>query len=225
MKSILISIQPKYCKTIVHDSYIREDAYGAVQKLEVRKTKPKVKLPIDVYIYCCEPQKKLYRQIAKDENGKPVYKKYPSGKTGYYIFNGGHAYPPYNRPCSNGKVFAKFTLNKVVEINYNTVKSDYDFVPFTGLYKKDAVKYANGKRLFGWRIDDLVIFDKPKELSEYKTQCKEYFEEDWDCGNCEYSYTEYSGMDCPPYSECKCNGLKPITKPPQSWQYMVVGND
>jgi predicted transcriptional regulator len=198
MKSILMSIQPKWCEIIVEHSYYRDDAFGGVKKLEVRKTKPKVKLPLDVYIYCCEPHKKAYRQTGQfDENGKPIYKNLPSGKTGYYIYNGGHAYPPYNRPCSNGKVFAKFTLNEVVDIDYRTIKSDYDYVPLTGIYKKDAVKYANGKRLFGWRIDDLVIFDKPKELGEFETY--------------DYKIAQDVRQPCP---------YKKLTRPPQSWQYV-----
>ena len=163
MKSILMSIQPKWCKAIVHDScYINEDAYGAVDKLVVRKTRPKEKdLPIDVYIYCCEPHKKAYRQTGQ------------SCKTGYYT------YPPYNRPY--GKVFAKFTLNEVVDIEHKTM-----------LYKKDKVKHAKGKPLYGWKIDNLTIFDKPKELGAFKGYCNK--KRNW-----------------------KCNS---ITRPPQSWQYV-----
>jgi predicted transcriptional regulator len=195
MKAILISIQPNWCEMIAEHSHYRDDAFGGVKKLDVRKTKPKVKLPIDVYIYCCKPHKKTYRQTGKfDENGKQIYKTLPSGKTGYYIYNGGHAYPPYNRPCSNGKVFAKFTLNEVVDIDYSTIKSDYSYVPLTGLYKIDIVKYAKGKPLYGWKIDNLTIFDKPKELSEFYPI---------------NSYLDELGL----YQI-------PLYHPPQSWQYI-----
>lgn len=208
MKSILISIHPKWCEMIVEHSYYRDDAFGGVKKLEVRKTKPKVKLPIDVYIFCCKPHKKAYRQTGQfDENGKPIYKNLPSGKTGYYIYNGGHAYPPYNRPCSNGKVFAKFTLNEVVDIDYKTIKSDYDFVPLTGIYKIDIVKYAKGKPLYGWKIDNLTIFDKPKELSEFKGYCNKK----------EKCYKDIVRHCNDTHFDWKCNS---ITRPPQSWQYV-----
>ena len=31
----------------------------------------------------------------------------------------------------------------------------------------EARKYGQGKPLYAWRISDLVIYDKPKELSEF----------------------------------------------------------
>jgi predicted transcriptional regulator len=33
----------------------------------------------------------------------------------------------------------------------------------------ELMDYSKGKRLYGWRIADLKIYDKPKELSEFKT--------------------------------------------------------
>ena len=178
MKAILISIQPKWCEIIVHDSYIRADAYGAVKKLEIRKTKPNVKLPIEVYIYCCEPH-------------------------------------------SNGKVFAKFTLNEILDIDYSTIKNDYDYVPLTGLYKKDIVKYANGNPLFGWKIDNLIIFDKPKELKEFKTLPCEKPERA--CQNCKFLVVTDNWMNGREM-DCYVEDGKYITRPPQSWQY-VQNND
>ena len=42
MKSVLISIQPKWCELIANGS----------KTIEVRKTKPKLDIPFKVYIYC-----------------------------------------------------------------------------------------------------------------------------------------------------------------------------
>ena len=42
MKSVLISIQPKWCDLIVRGE----------KTLEVRKTRPKLETPFKVYIYC-----------------------------------------------------------------------------------------------------------------------------------------------------------------------------
>ncbi len=53
-------------------------------------------------------------------------------------------------------------------------------------------KYANGKTLYGWHISDLVIYDKPKELSEFK-----HWQED--------------GMRV---------WMEPVTRPPRSWMYV-----
>ena len=41
MKSVLISIQPKYCELIVNGK----------KTIEVRKTRPKLETPFKVYIY------------------------------------------------------------------------------------------------------------------------------------------------------------------------------
>ena len=42
MKSVLISIKPKYCELIANGS----------KTIEVRKTRPKIETPFKCYIYC-----------------------------------------------------------------------------------------------------------------------------------------------------------------------------
>ena len=70
------------------------------------------------------------------------------------------------------------------------------------LTNKDLIEYGKGRPLYGWHISDLKIYDKPKELSEFKTGCKGCKEKDtYHC----YFY---------------CYGKRPITRPPQSWQYV-----
>ena len=34
--------------------------------------------------------------------------------------------------------------------------------------RKEIIKYSKGKEVFGWNISKLVIYDKPKELSEFR---------------------------------------------------------
>lgn len=48
MKSVLISIQPKWCELIA----------SGKKTVEVRKTKPKLDTPFKVYIYCTKSKKK-----------------------------------------------------------------------------------------------------------------------------------------------------------------------
>ena len=79
--------------------------------------------------------------------------------------------------------------------------------------------YAKGKRVYGWRIADLKIYDKPKELSEFYLQCEEYgktgtVDTPKKCKGCRYQYT----WDL--VSKCRIDGLKPIKRPPQSWCYV-----
>lgn len=46
MKSVLISIQPKWCELIA----------SGKKTIEVRKTKPKLETPFKVYIYCTKDE-------------------------------------------------------------------------------------------------------------------------------------------------------------------------
>jgi len=56
------------------------------------------------------------------------------------------------------------------------------------------LKYSNGKEVYGWHISDLVIYDKPKELSEFM--------------KAEYNYGK---IHLPPSK---------LYRPPQSWCYV-----
>lgn len=137
MKAILISIKPKYVANILNGK----------KTLEIRKAAPKCKLPIDVYIYCT---------LTKNN--------------GIFLYDMKHDKPILR----NGKVVAKFTLNKAEEYKPRTgMLFTYSF----GLDKScltyseiDAYGYKEGKgyqTLYAWHIDNLEIFDRPKELNSF----------------------------------------------------------
>ena len=66
---------------------------------------------------------------------------------------------------------------------------------------------ADGKKeLTALYISDLVIYDKPRELSEFYSLCEK--------GNCYLCDWERE------YDSCGCNRKKPIIRPPQSWCYV-----
>ena len=72
--------------------------------------------------------------------------------------------------------------------------------------------YAKGKRVYGWRIADLKLYDKPKELSDFGNLCRK------DCLRLGKGKScEFLSMDGTP-----CNRIIPITRPPQSWCYVEV---
>ena len=91
------------------------------------------------------------------------------------------------------------------------------------LTDEDLYNYlCSGKNKDGWalRIDKLKIYDKPKELSEFKATCnkvKHYETESKDffdhCLHCEYLTEKTSCLD-----SFACG--KFITRPPQSWCYV-----
>ena len=77
----------------------------------------------------------------------------------------------------------------------------------------------SGKVGYGWHISDLVIYDKPRELSEFRNVCK-YLNND---GSCRYKEVD---CDCvkfdfnPDWSINFAECLDYMSKPPQSWCYV-----
>ena len=69
----------------------------------------------------------------------------------------------------------------------------------------DAEKYAKDKILYGWHISDLLIYDRPRELSEFRRATDP-------CDSCHAEYT----WEC---TDCKKLGGD-IKRPPQSWCYV-----
>ncbi len=77
----------------------------------------------------------------------------------------------------------------------------------------EILDYAKGKRVYGWRIADLKIYDKPKELSEFYSIAKNGGD---CCVGCIYHETPNYEMPC-----VKCFGdRKYLIRPPQSWCYV-----
>lgn len=82
---------------------------------------------------------------------------------------------------------------------------------------EELCDYGDGKLLYGWHISDLVIYDKPKELWEFKTPPCE--KSDTFCHKCKY----FEVHNTPEYYETECwgeNGVV-LTRPPQSWMYIT----
>lgn len=198
-KAILMSIQPKWCELII----------SGEKTIEVRKTRPKLEAPFKVYIYCTKP-KMITRYVFRPEDypeymrpDKTVFCKIPDASSPYCSMVNG-----------NSKVIGEFVCDLIEETTYRIQTPedatgwqdcyygyDYDFVSKEEhcLSSKEIYDYGSKKPLFGWHISDLVIYEKPKELSELHVPC------DSKCdGMC------YEGVSC-----CRV-----ITRPPQSWCYV-----
>lgn len=182
MKSVLISIQPKWVEKICHE--IGKDENGKPiykKRIEVRKTAPK-EVPFKAYIY--ETYDKKYSDIGI------------CWGRGKYFEHG----------CK--KVIGEFVCDKIEKLEehieegelYYTLKSDFN--EEAQLDNWQLRDYGKGKPLYAWHISDLHIYNEPKELSEFKMGCKGCKERD--------TY------------HCKfyCYGERPLTRPPQSWQYV-----
>lgn len=109
--------------------------------VEVRKSRPKLDTPFKVYIYCTKSPK------------------------GWFFMNS----PDVRR---DGKVIGEFVCNEIerVGIPYPAYQSELD----KRYIEQSCVSYYALHRYFGrddgyfWHISDLKIYDKPKELTEFK---------------------------------------------------------
>ena len=180
MKSVLISIQPKWCELIA----------SGKKTVEVRKTKPKLETPFKVYIY--ETQGRTETPFVDEE--------------GHHIFKG------------RGQVIGEFVCDRIVQFE-NSLFDEVlpETVARSCVPMYDLLVYL-GKQDFGygWHISNLVIYDKPRELSEFYHYCGD----NPNCDGCEAHY--YSNTECGLEDYC-CSiidGCKPLKRPPQSWCYV-----
>lgn len=188
MKSVLISIQPKWCGLIADGK----------KTVEVRKTAPKLKPPFKCYIYCTMPKTKDPHQVLEVHGADGKIRK------------------------ANGKVIGEFVCNCIGDYwfsEYETDIEEYEDVQMSCLSAKEILDYGDDKTLYFWNISNLVIYDKPKELCKFRMPCKEFDKDSFQCCVCEYYYYE-SNESVGFYDECTCDGLKHITRPPQSWCYV-----
>lgn len=199
MKSVLISIQPKWCELIADGK----------KTLEVRKTKPKLNPPFKCYIYQTKGRDRLI-EVMKDGDlnygeiyhGKPVFIKTGGYESGYKGLFG-----------NKKKIVGEFVCDTIVADK--TFGHDPLFNGAACMSEDEAAAYSCQSPIYGWHISDLVIYDKPRELSEFYSSCNE------DCTNCEmWQYVRVNAdeydMDC----SSEIDRHKPLKRPPQSWCYV-----
>ena len=83
----------------------------------------------------------------------------------------------------------------------------------TALTVKEFKDYLDGNSGYGWHISELKIYDKPKELGEFKPWCEESRKTDDNleiCCNCKNAFSDEDGI----FFGCG------VTRPPQSWCYV-----
>ena len=156
--------------------------------VEVRKTRPQIKTPFKCYIYCTK-SRVPYESFAVI--GKP----YECG----------------------GKVIGEFICDEISSHYTQFGVCLIDYQTTSGLTAQEICEYGNGKQVYFWKISDLVIYDEPKELSEFFVYCGENPK----CEGCEahyYSNTESGKED---YCCSVIDGHRPLKRPPQSWCYVV----
>lgn len=216
MESILISTRPQWCEKICHEIGKDKDDKPIYEKpIEVRKSKPS-EVPFKAYIYTTRP-KRFYKCGAVSTSNELLW--LANGKVemgdGFKYWADGDEYQ-----CLNGKVIGEFICDKVevlFDTNGNPENYMTDILPTilqnTALSFKEFQDYvgsrADKNNIYGWHISDLKIYDKPKELSEFR---KSGFmsEEEW-------LFNLYPNTHC--HYEAWAKKFE-ITRPPQSWCYV-----
>lgn len=149
----------------------------------VSKTAPKCEVPFKCYIYCTSAKPYLYKEA------NPPFELFFDSE----LYKG----KGYDDRLFSGKVIGEFVCDSAEWMSMR----DCDKACMT---LKEAVDYGKGKKLYAWHISDLKIYDKPKELREFRKPCKINLPM---CDRCEY-YSTWNG---------RCEN---ITRAPQGWCYV-----
>lgn len=166
----------------IRPKWCRKIASGE-KTVEVRKTRPKLETPFKCYIY------ETQGGVEKD---------------GIMAFRIG------------GRVIGEFTCDRIFPINVFDNGSVQNWL-FEHMerscltYEELADYIGNGRTGYGWHISDLKIYDKPRELREFKKNNRDCF----------YADLGLAKRDCP---DCKNSGCF-LERPPQSWCYVEVTED
>lgn len=166
MKSVLISIQPKWCELIA----------SGEKTLEVRKTRPKLETPFKCYIYATKVKPGWF-DLAKKER-------------------------------FDGKVIGEFVCDNIrcFDVPYPAFQKELDkrIMDESCCTYYQLHGYAYHDAMYGWHISNLVIYETPKKLSDFKKY-------NLTC------YYDHLGLATPKCKDCK--GCQ-VNRPPQSWCYV-----
>ena len=152
MPEILASINPEWIEHI----------FCGIKLYEVRKNKPSTPLPFKVLIYCTKNGRILFKNrkgtiFTTPFTAKNLLTVHPDAE----IFN--------------GKIVGEFVCDKVVEVprgalynNYNASSEIMNAMYYSCVTNNELIRYCGSKKsLFFWHITNLVIYDTPKELSDF----------------------------------------------------------
>ncbi len=146
--------------------------------VEVRKTRPKIDTPFKCYIYMTAENASYPVKI----NGVPMMCHNNGGK------------------C----IIGEFVCDTI--ITDRTFGHDPMFNALSCMSDAEIAAYCTNKEMYGFHISDLIIYDKPRELSEFYRECEKP-----ECEDCPNLFYEVF---------CCYDEKIPITRPPQSWGYV-----
>ena len=156
--------------------------------IEVRKNRPKLDTPFKCYIYCTRDKHLAFMQ---NQTG-----------TNLIACMDVETAIPVGGSVGNGKIIGEFICDRISLIAYDggelSSTTNAAFSPATCLSQTEIIAYIGDKgRCYGWHINDLRIYDTPRELGEF-TGLRD------------------TRFGAEPYD---------IKRPPQSWCYVDGGKE
>lgn len=143
MKAVLVSIKPKWCL------FISE----LIKTIEVRKTKPNLETPFKCYIYCTKDA-----LLTKSHSTGVLY---VAANTKFQ-----KALEDIGNVTYSGKIIGEFVCDKITDMRN---MGGEEFFSTSCMTYEDWRNYTDYTKhiIWGWHISELIIYDKPKELSEF----------------------------------------------------------
>lgn len=193
IKGILLPIRAEYLVRILNGEKTKE----------LRDSLPKDFKEGWIYLYCTKALPRLFN------------------RNSYFVLS---KFKDEHKNDLNGKVVARFWFDKydTIYVMKNEVDGDYYYVSNDNkinyvdkLYLNTLqltyqnVQYVGTKKAYAWHIKQLEIFDKPKKLSDFNGRTYEGDE------TIRHQYWDEEETLNEIY-------LKPLTKAPQSWQYVYI---
>jgi len=178
---VIASIQPQWCRLIL----------PCIKTLEIRKTAPNLKPPFKVWTYCTL-----------------------AGSKSFFCDNLHGDVAAWNKEKweeRKGHVICEFTCDRIDKLYYDSDilygidhPNDYGFkiMETSRLTLQQIADYFKCKDGYGWHISDLVVYERPLEISEFIRPCSTPYQ----CESCEKLIASYG-----------C--AQTIRRPPQSWCY------
>lgn len=220
MKAAMISIRPEWCAKIANGT----------KTIEVRKTKPKLETPFKCYIYCTRNYPILWKDGKNFYQGNSQFEwlhftpDMLNGKViGEFVCD---FIAEYEAELWDDETYERIQeryesedFPEYGEYEYKTVADNGDdfwkenmLCKASCLTVEELRKYlgAGFSDFYGWHISELKIYDKPRELGEFRKPCV-YGDKDISCFLCDKSaFRPDMHIDCFNF----CN------KAPQSWCYV-----
>lgn len=195
MKSVIISIRPKYCKMIA----------SGEKTLEIRRSKPTIPTPFKCYIYCTAGSGGNTFNVPV--SAEQIARHYE--ETGSMV--------SLNCPIGNQRIIGEFICDEIRTVtasDFIVLEDALNAIDGSCLSPREVKSYAGWnpgthilhcKDIYGWKISDLRIYENPKGLGEFRQ-----------CHKCQYGDFE----NCYQH-EHSCDGAYLMKRPPQSWCYVT----